>query len=188
MSGKSGKVLHLPQKGKNVGGIVLRKVPDGNTPEYYLWKRILEKDWAGPFTIAKLTGYRYKMGLDPAFIFEQPQYKKGQLHWYEWILCENGGIIYLYDEVGKSFSLVTTTQMAAKVLAGVKETELALETDERLGKGIRFPVSVLEQVCELAGARIARRGRPLTPEQTASFADGRKKGMEAMKPAGGPCL
>jgi hypothetical protein len=177
----------LPDRA-NVGGVVLRKVPDGKPPEYYTWKRILEKDCAGPFTIAKLTGYRYKMGLDPAFIFEQPEFKKGQLHWYEWILCENGGIIYLYDEVEKSFSLVTTTQTAAKVLAGVKEAKQALETDERLGKEIRFSAEVLEKVCELASARIARRGRTLTPEQMASFAEGRKKGMAVMKPAGAPCL
>jgi len=177
----------LPDKA-NVGGIVLRMIPEGKAPAHCLWKKILEKDWAGPFTIAKLTGYRYRMGLDPAFIFEQPEFKKGKLHHYEWILCENGGIIHLYDGAEKSFSLLTTTQTAAKVLAGVKETELALATDDRLGKEIRFPAEVMEQVCELAGARIARKGRPLTPEQTASFAEGRKKGMEAMKSASLPCL
>jgi len=68
---------------------------DNKTPEHYQWKKVLEKDWAGPFTIAKLTGYRYRIGLDPAFAFEQPQYKKGQLHHYEWVLCANGGIVYL---------------------------------------------------------------------------------------------
>ncbi|MGA9754731.1 MAG: hypothetical protein WBV23_06280 [Desulfobaccales bacterium] len=177
----------LPGKA-NVGGVVLMIVSEGKAPAHYQWKRILEKDWAGPFTIAKLTRYRYHMGLDPAFVCEQPQFKKGQLHWYEWIICENGGVIHLYDEAEKSFALLTTTQTAAKVQAGVREAKQALETDERLGKEIRFPAAVLEQVCELAGARIARRGRPLSPEQMASFAEGRKRGMEAMKSAGGPCL
>lgn len=167
----------------NVGGVVLRKVPDGKAPEHYQWKKILEKDWAGPFTIAKLTGCRYKMGLDPAFVCEQPKYKKGELHWYEWILCENGGIIYLYGETEKSFSLVTTTQTAAKVLAGVKEAKQLLETNERLGKEIRFPAAVLEQACELAGARIARKA---TREQMAILAEGRKNGIEAIKSAPRP--
>jgi hypothetical protein len=158
----------------NVGGVVLKLIPEGRGPECSQWKKILEKDWAGEWTLAKLTGYRYKMGLDPAFIFEQPEFKKGRLHHYEWILCGNGGIIYLYDEVEKSFSLVTTTQTAAKVLAGVKETELALETDDRLGREIRFPAEVLEQVCELAGTRVARRGRILSEEHKAKFAEAAK--------------
>ena len=147
----------------------------------HAWKKVLEKDWAGPFTIAKLTNYQYKIGLDPAFVFEQPQYKKGKLHRYEWILCENGGIIYLYDEKGMIFHALTTTQTADKILEGVKEAKLSLSTDERLSKEIRFPVSVLEKVCSLAGARISRKGRPLTSEQQLAFAEGRKQGMEAIR-------
>ena len=170
----------LPEKA-NVGGVVLKLVPDGKTPEHYTWKKVLERDWAGPFTIAKLTNYRYRIGLDPAFVFEQPQFKKGELHWYEWLLCENGGIIHLYDEKNMIFTLYTTTQTAAKILAGVKESELALTFDERLSTELRFPAAVLEQVCELAGARIARKGRTLTPEQQAAFAEGRKRGMEVIR-------
>ena len=149
---------------------IIASFMDGKTPEHYAWKKVLEKDWAGAWTLAKLTNYQYKIGLDPAFVFEQPKYKKGELHWYEWILCENGGIVYLYDEKNMIFHAKTTTQTAEKVLAGVKETNLSLSTDERLGREIRFPVSVLAQVCELAGARKARKGRVLSEEEKANLA------------------
>jgi len=156
----------LPDK-VNVGGVSLKLVPDGKTPEHYQWKKVLEKDWAGDWTLAKLTNYKYKIGLDPAFAFEQPQNRKGKLHWFEWILCENGGIIYLYDEKNMIFHALTTTQTAEKILAGEKEARLSFLTDERLGREIRFPVAVLEQVCFLAGARKARKGRVLSEEEKA---------------------
>jgi hypothetical protein len=53
----------MPNKAK-VGGVLLLRVPEGKTPEHYLWKRVFEKEWAGEWTLAKLTGYRYKVGLD----------------------------------------------------------------------------------------------------------------------------
>ena len=163
----------------NVGGVLLKKVLDGTTPEHYVWKKKLEREWSGEWTVAKLTKYRYRIGLDPAFVVEGPEFKKGALHWYEWILCGNGGYIYLHDKVEKSFSLVTTTQTAAKVLAGVKEAKQSLETDERLGKEIRFPLSVIHKVCELAGAR---RARTLSPEAKEKLAE-RVKGYR-FKPSG----
>lgn len=151
------------QNKANVGGVVLKLIPEGKTPEHYLWKKKLEREWAGEWgTLAKLTKHRYKIGLDPAFVYEQPKFKKGELHWYEWILCGNGGIIYLYDDKVKIFTLYTTTQTAAKVLAGVKEAESVLTFDEQLSTDIRFPMSVIHEVCELAGARIARKGRTLS--------------------------
>ena len=127
---------YLPDKA-NVGGVILKRMPEGRTPEHYLWKRVLEKEWAGTFTLARLTGYKYRIGLDPAFVVEQPQDRKGQLHWYEWILCANGGIITLYDEREMVFTLLTTAQTAAKVLGEVGE--LALAFDERLAKGGPVP-------------------------------------------------
>lgn len=155
----------LPGKA-NVGGVLLKKVLDGKTPEHYAWKKKLEREWAGDWgTLAKLTKYRYKIGLDPAFAVERPEFKKGELHWYEWILCGNGGFIYLYDDVAKIFTLSTTTQTGQKVLDGVTEASLSLEFDERLSREIRFPLSVLRQVCELAGARRARQPKTLTPEE-----------------------
>lgn len=156
----------MPDKAK-VGNVILRKVPEGKAPEHYLWKRVLEREWAGEWTVAKLTGYRYRIGLDPAFVEELPEYKKSQLHWYEWIICENGGFISLYDEKNRIGSIWTTEAMGEKVLAGVKEAKLYLTSDERLALVIHFPLDRIVEVCELAGARRARQGRRMTDEQKA---------------------
>lgn len=184
---KGGMMDSLPDK-VNVGGVVLKLMPEGRTPEHYQWKRCLEKDWAGAWTLAKLTNYKYKIGVDPAFAFEQPQYRKGKLQWFEWILCENGGILYLYDENEMIFHAKTTAQTAEKILEGVKEARLSLSTDQRLGREIRFPAAVLDQVCSLAGARIARKGRTLSEEeksklQKAGIASRFKASQPGLQPA-----
>jgi hypothetical protein len=155
----------MPDKAK-VGSVVLRRVPETKAPEHYLWKRLLEREWAGEWgTLAKFTGYRFKIGLDPAFVEELPQYKKGQLHWYEWIICENGGFISLYNDKNHIGKLWTTPQMGEKVLAEVKEAKLYLTSDERLAWVVHFPLDKIVKVCEVAGARRARQGRPMTDEQ-----------------------
>jgi len=149
--------MAMPDEAK-VGGVVLRKVPEGKTPEHYQWKRVLEKEWAGEWgTLARLTGYRYKVGLDPSFVEELPQYKKGQLHWYEWILCENGGIIYLFDDKNMICRLLTTKQTAEKVLAAGVGAAIYLTQDDRLSHELHFPAGKLMEVCELAGARRQRK-------------------------------
>lgn len=141
-----------------VGNIVLRKVPEGKAPEHYLWKKALEREWAGPWgTLAQLTGYRYRIGLDPSFVEELPQFKKGQIHWYEWIICENGGFLYLYDEKIRIGALWTTSQMAEKVLGAGVGSSLYMTSDERLSHVLHFPLDNLILVCELVGARRATR-------------------------------
>jgi hypothetical protein len=149
----------------NVGGVILTKVVDGKTPEHYLWKKKLEKVWSSKWgTLAKLTKYRYRMGIDPSFVVERPEFKKEALHWYEWILCSNGSIIYLFDDKAKLFTLYTTKQLGNKVLRAVKEASIALTFDGRFTMDIRFPLSVLQEVCELVGARRTRKGAILSAE------------------------
>jgi hypothetical protein len=149
---RTGGRSQMPDKGK-VGNILLRRVPEGKAPEHYLWKRSLEKEWAGTWTVAKLTGYRYRIGLDPSFVEELPEFRKGRIHWYEWILCENGGIIYLFSEKDMIFKLLTTKQTAEKVLSQVKDAWPEFIQDDRLSHLIWFPASEIDQVCALAGAR-----------------------------------
>lgn len=147
----------MPDKAK-VGNIVLRRVPEGKAPEHYLWKRSLEREWAGDWgTLAKLTSYRYRIGLDPAFVLELPQFKKGQLHWYEWIMCENGGFIYLYDEKNRIGQIWTTQQTGEKVVSEVVGAKLYLTSDERLAWVVHFPLDNIVEVSEVARARRARR-------------------------------
>jgi len=155
-----------------VGSVVIHRVPEGKTPEHYLWKRSLEREWAGEWgTLARLTGYRYKVGLDPSFAVERAEFKKGQLHWYEWILCENGGFISLYDEVNRIGQVWTTLSMADKVLAADVGAKFFTTSDERLSHVLHFPLENIVQVCELAGARRARQGRLMTEEQKEAARD-----------------
>ena len=150
-------ITAMPEKAK-VGAVALVKVPEGKAPEHYLSKRLLEKEWAGEWgTLAKFTGYRYRIGLDPSFIEERPEFKKGNLHLYEWILCENGGVISLYSSEDRIGEIWTTQQMGEKVLREVAGAKLYLTSDERLAMVIHFPLDKIIEVCELAGARRARR-------------------------------
>jgi hypothetical protein len=160
----------IPDKAR-VGSVLLRKVPEGKTPAHYLWKRFLEREWAGEWTLAKLTSYRYKLGLDPSFVEELPEFKKGRIHFYEWILCENGGIIYLYSEKDMILSLLTTKQTADKVLAAGVGASIYLTQDDRLSHELHFLAAKVMEVCELAGARRARR---VSEEQKAKL---RERGL-----------
>lgn len=142
-----------------IGSIMLKLVPEnGKFPEHLTWKKALEREWAGPWgTLAGLTGYRYKMALDPAFEVELPKFKKAELHWYEWILCTNGGIIRLYDDQNRLGTIWTTQATGEKLLAEAPGAKVHLTSDERLALVIRFPLEYIHQVCELAGARKAKR-------------------------------
>jgi hypothetical protein len=122
-----------------VGRFVLRKAPDGKAPEHYIWKKSLEQDWAENWTLARLINYRYRIGLDPSFVEELDEVKKGQLHKYEWLLCENGGIIFLYSEDPLIFRLLTNKQTAKKILqAGVGAT-LHLTQEDHFSHEVHFP-------------------------------------------------
>jgi hypothetical protein len=152
------KQTAIPKTAK-VGAVVLHRVPEGKAPEHYLWKKALEREWAGDWgTLARLTDYRYRIGLDPSFVEELPQFKKGQLHWYEWILCDNGGFISLYDDKNRIGKLWTTAQTAEKVLGGGVGAYLYLTSDERLSHVLHFPLDRIVEVCELAGARRRHKG------------------------------
>jgi len=62
----------------SIGRVRLKRIPESKSPEHYAWKKALETEWAGAWTLASLTNYRYKMGLDPAFAVELAQVKKGK--------------------------------------------------------------------------------------------------------------
>jgi hypothetical protein len=129
----------------------------------------LEKEWAGEWgALAKLTGYRYKVGLDPSFVEERPEFKRGQLHWYEGILCENGGIISLFDEKNLICRLLTTKQTTEKVMAAGVGASIYLTQDDRLSHERHFPAAKLVEVGELAGTR---RQRKLSEEARAKLSE-----------------
>lgn len=109
-----------------IGAVKLMLVPEaGRYPEHLTWKRILERDWAGEWgTLARLTGYRYRMALDPSFYYELPDYRRGRLHLYEWILCSNGGIISLYCPQQQLGKVWTSKVLVEKSCGGARSPSL----------------------------------------------------------------
>ena len=154
----------MPDKG-HIGRFVLTKVQESKTPEHYLWKQCLEQDWAGEWTLAKLTGYKYRIGLDPSFVEELDEVKKGQLHKAEWVLCENGGIVFLYSEEPLVFRLLTTKRTAEKVLVAGVGASIYQTQEDHLSHEVHFPGAQLMVVCKLAKARRVKPARPMHQQQ-----------------------
>jgi len=173
----------LPDKAK-VGNVILKKVQEGKAPEHYLWKKTLEREWAGEWgTLAQMTSYNFKIGLDPSFVEEGPEFKKGRINWYEWILCENGAIISLYSEKDRIGQIWTTSRTADKALGAGVGARLHLTSDERLSHVLHFPLDKIMEICELAGARRARR---MSEERKAELrAQGLKRGFGTGPKGGG---
>ncbi|MBW1992790.1 MAG: hypothetical protein JRI59_11990, partial [Deltaproteobacteria bacterium] len=82
--------------------------------------------------MAGLTGYRYKMALDPSFYYERPEFRKGKLHLYEWILCKNGGLISLYSFSEGLGKVWTSKVLGEKILAAVPGARVFRTSDEFL--------------------------------------------------------
>lgn len=142
-----------------IGNVKLQLVPENERyPQHLTWKRALEREWAGDWgTLASLTGYAYKMALDPSFFYERPKFRKGEIQYYEWILCRNGGVISLYDAEARLGKVWTSKALGEKILVAIPGTRVFRTSDEFLYYDIIFPLEHIHQVCELAGARKARR-------------------------------
>lgn len=123
-------------------------------------------------SLKELTGNRYDITFDPAWLLEQSKFKQGAQHWYERITCKNGGSIYLYSEAKKLFIIATKKPTGNKILQEINEAKLRLETHDELE--ILFPIEVIHQVAQLAGAK-RKRGRKQLP------AEERQKLVEAGK-------
>lgn len=149
-----------------IGAVKLLLVPeDGKSPEHLTWKKVFEREWAGEWgTLAKLTDYCYKMALDPSFYYERPEYRTGKLHYYEWILCHNSGLIYLYSQEKRLGLVWTSKTLGEKILKEVPGARVFRTSDEYLYYEIMFSLEHIHQVCKLAGARRSRRGKRVSEE------------------------
>lgn len=147
-----------------VGAIKLKLVSeDGKHPEHLTWKQALEREWAGQWgSLAGRTGYRYRMALDPSFYYERPEYRRGQLHLYEWILCRNGGLITLYSPAQELAKVWTSLTLGEKILAAVPGARIFRTSDEFLCYELLFPLEHIHLVCQLAGARRSRKGKAVS--------------------------
>ena len=133
-------------------------------------------------SIAELTDHRYEMTLDPAWRFEKAKFKAGAKHWYEWIVCKNGGIIHLYSEDEMLFKLTTKKATGKKVLQAVKEAQFVVEFHDEVE--ILFPLAVIHKVARLAKAKRKRGRKALREGEKEKLAEAGKPHRFSGKTAG----
>ena len=139
-----------------------------------------------PFSLKKRFGKRYRIHLAEGWAHEKPENKTGYEGWYEQVPTACGGFIGLYqDKPTVLLQFYTPSQrITCRKLAEQFKDTPGVSLDDWFGgyeSVLYFPPELFEQVAEAVGARKRRQGRPLTDAQRAAFAEGRKKGMAALK-------
>ncbi|MBU4355466.1 MAG: hypothetical protein KJ822_08955 [Proteobacteria bacterium] len=139
-----------------------------------------------PFSLKKSFGKRYRIQMEESWAHEKPENRNGYEGWYEQVPTACGGFIGLYQDkptVLLQFSTPKQRLTCRKLTEQFKDT-VGVSLDDCFDgyeAVLYFPPELFEQVAGAVGARKKRRGRPLTDAQKAAFAEGRKKGMAALK-------
>lgn len=146
----------------------------------------LSDPFLNPFSIKKSFGRTWKIQVDESWACETAENRRGCEGWYEQILCRCGGFIALHQHhptvilmFFTSKQRITCRRLAEqfKDIPGVR-LDTHFDGHESV---FYFPVKLFDQVAAAVGARRKRQGRPLTDAQKIAFAEGRKKGMAALK-------
>jgi hypothetical protein len=139
-----------------------------------------------PFSLKKAFGKRWKIQMEESWRFETPHNRIGYEGWYEQVPTVCGGFIGLFqDEPTVILQFYTPKQRinCRKLAEQFKDTP-GVRLDnwfDGYETVLYFPIELFGQVAEALGARKRRQGRPLTEAQRVAFAEGRKKGMTALK-------
>lgn len=130
--------------------------------------------------LSKLSGGRYRIVLEESWQHERPEVRNPDRIWYEQIPCQGGAFIGLYSLNPLVLHLYTPrVKNAKKVWEAIKDVPGTRADFHFDGEAVLyFPLEAVRQVAELAGARRKRR---LAESLKVKFAEGRKKGMEAIK-------
>ena len=138
-----------------------------------------------PFSLKKTFGKRWKIRMEESWQYEKSENKTGYEGWYEQVPTACGGFIALFqDRPTVILQFYTSKQRITcrKLAEQLKDTPGSLDDWFHGYESVfYFPPELFEQVAEAVGARKKRQGRPLTDAQRAAFAEGRKKGMAALK-------
>lgn len=146
-----------------------------------------------PFSIKKNFGKGWKIVMGESWYHEKSEGKVDFAGWYELVPTTCGGFIGLFqDKPTVILQFYTPKQRPTcrrlaeqfKDIPGVRLDDW-LDGYETM---LYFPVELFGQVAEAVGARKKRQGRPLTDAQRDAFAEGRKKGMAALKMGRGSLL
>lgn len=118
------------------------------------------------------------MVLEESFKHEKPEVRAQDRRWYEQIPTYCGGFIGLYQEsptVELQWYTSNKRKTARKILDAFPDKELRLDDHfDGHEAGLYFPPEILKEVCQMAGARKKRQGRPLTPEEKAKLVEAGK--------------
>lgn len=139
-----------------------------------------------PFSLKKAFGKRWKIQMEESWRHEKPENRSGLEGWYEQVPTVCGGFIGLFqDQPAVILQFCTPKQRpTCRKLAEQFWDTPGVRLDDYFDgyeTVFYFPVELFDQVAEAVGARKKRQGRPLTEVQKAAFAEGRQKGMAALK-------
>ncbi|MFH1595865.1 MAG: hypothetical protein ABIG94_05790 [Pseudomonadota bacterium] len=125
-----------------------------------------------------LKGHGYKVVLEESFKHEKPEVRARERRWFEQIPTYCGGFIGLYREsstVELQWYTPSKRKTARKILDSFPDKGLRLDDHFDGHEAVLyFPPEILREVCEMAGARKKRQGRPLTPEEKAKLVEAGK--------------
>jgi hypothetical protein len=135
---------------------------------------------------AKANYFRHQ--LEESYRHEKSEVRTADKRWYEQILTCCGGVIGLYQEtptVILQFYTPSARKLCRKVLERFQDKGLWIDDGfDGWEAVIYFPPEILLEVCQMVGARRSKQGRPLTEDQKAAFAVGRKRGLAALHRGG----
>jgi len=138
------------------------------------------------FSLREHFGKNWKIQMEESWGSETAEGKERQKPWYETVPTRCKGFISLFQDkptVVLMFYTPSQRITCRKLAEKFKDTPGVRLDDWFDGHEavLYFPVELFGQVAEAVGARRKRQGRPLTDAQRAAFAEGRKKGMAALK-------
>ncbi len=153
----------------------------------------LPDPFLNPFSLKKKFGKHWRIQREETWTFEKSENKSGFEGWFEQVPTTCGGFIGLFqDKPTVILQFYSAKQrLTCRKLAEQFKDNLDVNLDDKFDgyeTVLYFPPALFEQVAEAAGARRKRHGRPLSDAQRAAFAEGRKKGMAALKIGRGTLL
>ncbi len=139
-----------------------------------------------PFSLKKNFGKGWKVQLEQSWGGETAENRRAYEGWYEQIPCSCGGFIALHQHHPTLILEFFTSKqrITCRKLAEQFKDNPEVHLDDRFDGFetiLRFPLELFTVIAEAVGARKRRQGRPLTDVQKIAFAEGRKKGMAALK-------
>jgi hypothetical protein len=133
-------------------------------------RRRTKKKEGRKMNLAKLTASRYKISLDESWYHERSEVRSADRIWYERIHCKKGAVISVYSLDSMIFQLWTDRVKNARIVWGAIKDAPGVQADFHFDSEavLRFPLELLQQVAEMAGARRKRR---LSEEEKSRLAE-----------------